>query len=233
LTTQCNGTPDRGAASVPGLTLQELLYGWRMPTSRGRPKGKRVARPTAHRVGGLQAMRALAHPTRVRMMHLLRAEPLSASELARRLDIRFGSAQYHLRSLQQAGIALKVGERSRRGGTEVLFEVPQDIRVDEGPDTPLGIRHAMDRAYVDEVVRRMDASSADRLDTELDMRATRELELDAGGVEAATEALHAFLHRLDELALPRPSEGSMTFTAATLFFRVPGSTSRGREGSEP
>lgn len=178
-------------------------------------------------------MRALAHPTRVRMMHLLRTEPLSASELARRLGIRFGSAQYHLRSLERGGIAFRVGERSRRGGTEVLFEVPRDMWVDEGPDTPMGMRHAMDRAYVAEVVRRMDAASTERLDTDLDTRVTREVELDADGVEAATEALHAFLHRLDELSLERPTEDSMTFTVATLFFRVPRSAPPDVEGSEP
>jgi DNA-binding transcriptional ArsR family regulator len=178
-------------------------------------------------------MRALAHPTRVRMMHLLRAEPLSASELARRLDIRFGSARYHLRSLERAGIALRVGERTRRGGTEILFEVPHDIWVDEGSDTPVGTRQAMSRAYVAEVLRRMDAASLARFDTARDVRATREVELDPDGVVAATEALHAFLHRLDELALERPTEDSMTFNAATLFFRVPRSASLGREGSEP
>ena len=186
----------------------------------------------AHRVGGLQAMRALAHPTRVRMMHLLRAEPLSASELARRLEIRFGSAQYHLRSLAQAGIALRVGERTRRGGTEVLFEVPHDIWFDEGPDTPVGTRQAMNRAYIAEILRRMDAASLEWPTTDRDVRATRELELDPDGVAAATEALHGFLHLLDELALDRPTEGSMTFTAAALFFRAPRSTSPG-EDSEP
>ena len=196
--------------------------------TRGREGAVRV---TAHRVAGLQAMRALAHPTRVRMMHLLRDEPLSASELARRLGIRFGSAQYHLRALERAGIALRVGKRTRRGGTEVLFEVPHDIWFDEGPDTPVGTRQAMNRAYVAEILRRMDAASLAWPTTDLDVRATREIELDDEGVAAATEALHAFLHRLDELALDRPTEGSMTFTAATLFFRAPSSASPG-EGSE-
>ena len=189
-------------------------------------------RAMAHRVGGLQAMRALAHPTRVRMMHLLRAEALSASELARRLEIRFGSAQYHLRSLERAGIALRVRERIRRGGTEVLFEVPHDIWVDEGPDTPVGTRQAMNRAYITEILRRMDAASLEWPTTDRDVRATREVELDPDGVAAATEALHAFLHLLDELSLDRPTEDSTTFTAATLFFRAPRSTSRS-EGSEP
>ena len=121
-----------------------------MPTG-AEERPARSDHPDAHRVGGLPAMRALAHPTRVRMMHLLRSEALSASALARRLGIRFGSAHYHLRSLEQAGIALRVGERTRRGGTEILFEVPRDISVDEGPDTPVGTRQAMSRAYVADV----------------------------------------------------------------------------------
>jgi DNA-binding transcriptional ArsR family regulator len=178
-------------------------------------------------------MRALAHPTRVRMMHLLRTEPLSASALARRLEIRFGSAQYHLHSLERAGIALRVGERTRRGGTEVLFEVPHDMWVDEGPDTPVETRQAMNRAYVAEVLRRMDAASLAWPTTEHDVRATREVELDPDGVASATEALHAFLHRLDELALDGPAEDSMTFTAATLFFRAPRSASPEPEAPEP
>jgi DNA-binding transcriptional ArsR family regulator len=203
-----------------------------MMATRPRRQRPRPRHADAHPVAGLEAMRALAHPTRVRMMHLLRDEPLSASGLARRLDIRFGSAQYHLGSLARAGIARKVGERSRRGGTEVLYRVPHDIRVDEGPDTPVAMRQAMDRAYVGEVIRRMDAASFEGLDTDLDVRATREVALDAEGVAAATEALHGFLGRLDELALARPSKDSMTFTAAALFFRVPTSRPR-RNGSKP
>jgi DNA-binding transcriptional ArsR family regulator len=166
-------------------------------------------------------MRALAHPTRVRMLHLLRAEALSASELARRLGIRFGSAQYHLRSLERAGIALRVGERSRRGGTEILFEVPHGLWVDVEPDAPRGVRQAMNRAYVAELLRRMDEAATQRHAVDHDVLSTREIELDADGVDAASEAVHEFLHRLDELALPGPTEGSTTFTAATLFLEMP------------
>ncbi len=167
-------------------------------------------------------MRALAHPTRVRMLHLLRAEPLSASELARRLGIRFGSAQYHLRSLERAGIALRVGERSRRGGTEILFEVPHGLWVDVEPDAPRGIRQAMNRAYVAELLRRMDEAATERHHVDRDVLSTREIQLDADGIDAANEALHAFLHRLDELALPDPTEASTTFTVGTLFLQMPG-----------
>jgi DNA-binding transcriptional ArsR family regulator len=166
-------------------------------------------------------MRALAHPTRIRMMHLLRSEALSASELARRLEIRFGSAQYHLRSLVRAGVARRVGERRRRGGTEILFEVPHGLWVDVGAETPLGMRQAMNHAYVAELLRRMDAASAELDDTDRDVLSTREIELSPAGVAAATEALHEFLHRLDQIDLPRPGSDSMPFTVSTLFFRMP------------
>jgi DNA-binding transcriptional ArsR family regulator len=185
------------------------------------PPQKTSAGRFTHRVAGLPAMRALAHPTRVRMLHLLRAEALSASELARRLGIRVGSAQYHLRSLERAGIAIRVGERTRRGGTEILFEVPHGLWVDVEPDAPPGMRQAMNRAYVAELLRRMDAAATERHDVDNDVLSTREIELDGDGVDAAGEAVHAFLHRLDELALRGPTEGSTTFTIATLFLQMP------------
>jgi DNA-binding transcriptional ArsR family regulator len=173
-------------------------------------------------------MRALAHPTRVRMMHILRTETLSASELGRRLRIRFGSAQYHLRTLERAGIARRVDQRRKRGGVEVLFEVPHSLWVDYDADAPLGIREAVHRAYLAELGRRLDASAAEPEpeDTDRDAFSTRELELRAEDIPAATAALHTFLHRLDELALDRPSAGSLPFTASVLLFRIPRSASQ-------
>jgi hypothetical protein len=79
----------------------------------------------------------------------------------------------------------------------------------------------MNRAYVAELLRRMDAAATQRHDVDHDVLSTRELEFDADGVDAAGEAVHAFLHRLDELALPGPTEGSTTFTFATLFLQMP------------
>ena len=68
----------------------------------------------------------------------------------------------------------------------------------------------------------MDAAATERHDVDRDVLSTREIELDADGVDAANEAVHEFLHRLDELALPGPTEGSTTFTVATLFLQMPG-----------
>jgi DNA-binding transcriptional ArsR family regulator len=178
------------------------------------------------RVGGLAAMRALAHPVRVRMLQLLRAEPMSASALARRLDIRVGSAQYHLRTLERAGIARRAGERRKRGGTEILFAVPRPLRVDLDAGSPASLR-AVHHAFVGELGRRMDAAAAEPglLDTDRDAFAIRELELRPEAVPAAVEALRAFLDRLDALALDRPAAGSVPFTASAVLFRIPRSAS--------
>jgi DNA-binding transcriptional ArsR family regulator len=173
-------------------------------------------------------MRAVAHPTRVRMMQMLRTEGLSASELARRLQIRFGSAQFHLRTLERAGIARRVDQRRKRGGVEVLFEVPHSLWVDYDAEAPPGMREAVHRAYLAELGRRLDASAAEPEpeDTDRDILSTRELELRPEDIPAATEALHTYLHRLDELALERPSVDSLPFTASVLLFRVPRSASQ-------
>ncbi len=199
----------------------------------GKTPADRHRAPSAPiRVGGLAAMRALAHPTRVRIFQLLHSEPMSASEIARRLDIRFGSARFHLGLLERAGIARKVGERRKRGGVEILFEVPPDLWVDMAPDAPVSLRQAMTRAYLAEIQRRMDAEAAEPepQDTDRDALVIREIELDADDVAAAAEALHDFVERLTALGSPRPTAHSRPFTASVQLFRIPRSASQHPDG---
>ncbi len=212
--------PDQRARLPVDSTPQEFLYSGTVAEPRADAE-----RPV--RVGGLAAMRALAHPTRVRMMHLLRTEALSASELARRLQIRFGSAQHHLRTLERAGIARRIGQRRNRGGIEILFEVPHSLWVDLDSDAPPGMREAVHHAYLAELQRRLDAAAAEPEpeDTDRDVFSTREVELRPEDLPAVTEALHTFLHRLDEIALERPISDSMPFTASVQLFRIPRSAS--------
>jgi hypothetical protein len=99
------------------------------------------------------------------------------------------------------------------------------------------MRQAVHHAYLAELQRRLDAAAAepDPLDTERDAFSTRELELRSEDLPAAIEALHVFLHRLDELALERPNEDSLPFTASVQLFRIPRSASQhpdapGRDG---
>lgn len=63
-------------------------------------------------------LRALAHPTRLRMMSLMWATPRSAAELARDVGISQALASHHLRTLDAAGLVVLAETRSKRGGLE-------------------------------------------------------------------------------------------------------------------
>ena len=115
-----------------------------------------------------------------------------------------------------------MGERTRRGGTEILFEVPHGLWVDVEPDAPPGVRQAMNSAYVAELLRRMDVAATDRHDVDHDVLSTREIELDADGVDAVNEAVQAFLSPPRRAHAPGPTEDSTTFTAATVLVQMPG-----------
>jgi len=82
-------------------------------------------------------LRALAHPTRLRMLSLMWAGPLSAANLAAELGISHGLASQHLRTLDRAGLVELAEVRAKRGGRERLFRTvkgtPLSERVDVSP----------------------------------------------------------------------------------------------------
>ena len=59
-----------------------------------------------------QALKALTHPTRLRLLGMLRIDgPATATSLAARLGINTGQTSYHLRQLAQAGFVVDDPER--------------------------------------------------------------------------------------------------------------------------
>jgi len=58
----------------------------------------------------VSAMRAVAHPLRLRILSLLTGAEMSAAELARELDISHANASYHLRVLASVGEVVEAGE---------------------------------------------------------------------------------------------------------------------------
>jgi DNA-binding transcriptional ArsR family regulator len=67
---------------------------------------------------GRTALRARAHPLRLRMLSLLTGAPMSAAELGRELGISQALASYHLRFLVEAGAVELAEEVVNRGGKE-------------------------------------------------------------------------------------------------------------------
>ncbi len=114
---------------------------------------------TEARVPGLAGHRALAHPLRLRIIRLLRSEPMSASALARELGVLPGSARFHLGVLERAGIVSRSGERIVNGGREVLYAAPQVVRLDD--DVEPALRWATDRTYLQELTRFVELAATD------------------------------------------------------------------------
>jgi DNA-binding transcriptional ArsR family regulator len=86
---------------------------------------------------GPEALRALSHPVRLRLLGLLRMDgPSTASALATRLGLNSGATSYHLRQLAQHGFV--VDDEDRGNGRERWWRAAhQSTRVptdDAAPD---------------------------------------------------------------------------------------------------
>ena len=71
------------------------------------------------------ALRAMAHPLRLRMLSLLTGAELSAAEVARELGVTHANASYHLRVLLDAGELEVAGEEKIRGGVAKRMPIGQ------------------------------------------------------------------------------------------------------------
>lgn len=106
----------------------------------------------------VQALRATAHPLRLRMLSLLTGAELSAAEVARELDITHANASYHLRVLARAGEVVVAGEERVRGGTAKRYRHPWR----EGLQPAGAGRDVEVRAMGQELVRRWEDRTRDR-----------------------------------------------------------------------
>jgi DNA-binding transcriptional ArsR family regulator len=83
---------------------------------------------------GLQQLKALSHPARVRMLGLLRVDgPATATMLAARLGLNSGATSYHLRQLAQHGFVEDDAERGN-GRDRWWRAVHQSTQT--GPEAP-------------------------------------------------------------------------------------------------
>jgi DNA-binding transcriptional ArsR family regulator len=76
----------------------------------------------------VSALRAVAHPVRLRILSLLTGTPMSAAEVARELDLTHANASYHLRQLVDADELVVAGEERIRGGVAKRYRYPHERR---------------------------------------------------------------------------------------------------------
>ena len=72
------------------------------------------------------AVKALAHPLRVRALAILTEREASPSELAEELDEPLGNVSYHVRLLHDLGLIELVGTTPRRGAIEHHYRARPD-----------------------------------------------------------------------------------------------------------
>lgn len=95
------------------MTLQELLEG---------------EMDEAENDAAMNALRAAAHPVRLRILSLLTGTAMSAAEVARELDLTHANASYHLRQLLDADELVVDGEEKIRGGLAKRYRYPHERR---------------------------------------------------------------------------------------------------------
>jgi DNA-binding transcriptional ArsR family regulator len=82
-----------------------------------------------------RALRALAHPVRLRMLSILRADgPATATTLAVRLGLNTGATSYHLRQLAQHGFVAEDAERGN--GRDRWWRAAHQSTTTDSPSSP-------------------------------------------------------------------------------------------------
>jgi len=138
------------------------------------------------------ALRAMAHPTRLRILSLLTGASMTAAEVARELGLTHANASYHLRNLLAAGMITPDGEERIRGG------VAKRYRHDPGVERRGKLTGAESRALflatANELIRRaaFGAWSEKKLMTDAELWVEPEIWLAVQErVTAASNDLHA------------------------------------------
>ncbi|HVV13871.1 helix-turn-helix domain-containing protein [Amycolatopsis sp.] len=164
---------------------------------------------------GLNSLRVLAHPLRMRILSLLTGAAMSAAEAARELGETQANVSYHIRRLHEAGL-LDVAEEVRiRGG--------QAKRYRHAPES--GPRFTHDRP---EEERLLAAVMADELQRRTELRLAdtpasltdAELWVDEATWRQAIEKAHELGRLLHEAAGPPRTDGALRVSATVALFTL-------------
>ena len=169
-------------------------------------------------MGQVGDLRAFAHPVRLRMLSLLRARDLSATQLAGELGIATASASYHLRRLAAARLVEMADERVRRGGKERFYRLSRPIA-----ELPFGTQDRRDFAQSALTEARRKLAHAD-----LSVASTvgaAELWLDPQDWAELVERQRQLMSELVRRAKPRGSAGTAPVSFTVLWHGLHNDTS--------
>ncbi len=164
------------------------------------------------------ALRAVAHPVRLRMLSLLTGTELSAAEVARELGITHANASYHLRTLLDAGELVVASEEKIRGGVAKRYRHPWET---EAAPTSKKVGTLEDRIlYVrvmaEELVRRSRSSKVGTRSHYSDA----ELWVSPEDYAAVMDQVHAASMALHGAAKPPRTEGTVRVNLTAALFQM-------------
>ena len=167
----------------------------------------------------ISALRAMAHPVRLRILSLLTGTAMSAAEVARELGISHAGASYHLRTLLQVGELEEAGEEKIRGGVAKRYRYPHERAAAApapGPRPPAEDFTAYLRAVHREVERRsrLPRTTSGGFSADIEGWVPPEVWAEA---EALLRRASALLH--DHNAPPR-TEGTVHVSATLTTFSL-------------
>ncbi len=161
----------------------------------------------------LTALRSVAHPVRLRILSMLTAQPMSATEVASALDLTHANASYHLRVLHDAGELVVESTEKIRGGVAKRYRYrvggDPDRPHSDSPDDHIAWQHATNA----EIVRRLGhrkqgpGSSAD-IETWVSSETWSE----------AMDLVRRAMVMLHEQAQPAHTDGTLHVSASSLAF---------------
>ena len=103
-------------------------------------------------------LRALAHPTRMRIYVAAVREALSAKELAERFEQPLARVSYHMRALADAGLLRPVRQTRRRGAIETHYraiatpDISDEVIAEADPEVVAFFAQAMVRDLADDTL---------------------------------------------------------------------------------
>ncbi len=161
-------------------------------------------------------LRALGHPTRLRMLSLMWSGPLSAAALAAELGISHGLASQHLRTLDRAGLVELVAVRAKRGGRERLYRTVKGSPLSDRTDASPLLTEAMVSNLRQRLAQRAPGSEMVVTDAELWLEPAVWLDV--------RKRLRDLMHELHEHSRPPRTPGTAPIGATLMAFEMSAGT---------
>ncbi|MDQ3788406.1 MAG: helix-turn-helix domain-containing protein [Actinomycetota bacterium] len=155
-------------------------------------------------------LRALGHPTRLRMLSLMWSGPLSAAALAAELGISHGLASQHLRTLDRAGLVQLVEVREKRGGRERLYRTVKGSPLSDRTDASPLLTEALVHNLRHRLANRVPDSEMVVTDAELWLEPAVWLDI--------RKRLRDLMHELHEHSQPPRTPGTSPIGATLMAF---------------